>query len=728
MNSGTETVSPKKRRAWRDTLLALRNEPAHSRILGGSLVMLFGSSLVSVVNFGYNIAVARLLGPAAFGHAAAAVTLLMLVSAITLSFQLVCAKFVARNTTVGGKSAVYAKLLRRAWIVGILLGSALCLAAGPVAQYLRLPSPTLVIVLASGIAFYVPLGVRRGGFQGVCAFSRLTTNFILEALVKFGGAIVLMELGYGVLGAVEAIAASVVLAYFLPPTPAELKGESGTGQPASFREGIQAIVFFVGQVVINNIDILLVKHFFAPDQAGLYAAVALVGRVVYMLAWSVVSAMFPISAGARREERSSVLVVALGFVVSIALAFTLGVGLFPDFTLGVVFGSGFQAAGYRLDSLLMLYAAATGAYSLAVVLMAYEMSRKLANSGWVQLSFSGMIVAGIGMFHSSLRQVIVVQLVLMVLLLIAAAVPFFKVRVVDFEPIASREPASQEADSEASGLRRIRRVAEPEIIAGFLRNEFHHPEFNHDRNRFSSIVVNADTGNEAENALRRALLFRRRGTMWRELPPDTEWYEVELSVSDVEKLRVFPRAQWRKLASGSFLLTDIVARIREDQFKGRTADFIRRIRRFSDYLTEHAANSVILLIGINEEQPLTVIEGNHRVTAAALASTQLAHQRFRFFCGFSPRMTECCWYQTNLATLYRYARNRLKILIYDREADIAHLLTLLHESRQQSEDVSQLSPSPNAEPELQPRQVAPSECSFHPAEDVTAGPYRERAS
>lgn len=692
-HSGNEAATTRTWADWRSAWALLRSEPAHSRILGGSVVMLVGSSLVSGVNFGYNIAVARLLGPAAFGHAAAAVTLLMLVSAITLAFQLVCAKFVARNETVGAKTMVYSKLLRQAWIVGILIGSALTAGSGMVARYLHLPSPTLVILLASGIAFYVPLGVRRGGMQGVCAFSRLTTNFMVEALVKFIGAIILMELGYGVPGAVGAIAASVILAYFLPPTPLELRARPAAGLPASFSEGMQAIVFFVGQVVINNIDILLVKHFFAANQAGLYAAVALVGRVVYMLAWSVVSAMYPISAGTRRDDNSAVLVIPLVFVLAIALTFTLGLSFFPQFALRAVFGSGFQGAGHQLDSLLMLYAAATGSYSLSVVLMAYEMSRKLANSAWVQLLFSGLIVVGISIFHSTLHQVVIVQLVLMVLLLIISSVPFFRVRLGELQAAPTLETAD-------SGFRRIRRAAEAEVIAEFLRNEFHHPEFNHDRARFRDIVLHANTANEAENALRRALLFRRRGTMWRELPPDTQWFEVELGLNDIQQLRVFPRAQWRKLASGSFLLSDIVARIRQGQFTGRTASFVTTIRRFSSTLEFQPQNSAILLIGINEEQPLTVIEGNHRVTAAVLASPQVARQRFRFFCGFSSRMTECCWYQTNLATLYRYARNRLKILRYDREADIASLLTLHHKPGEHSEEARREADIP---PKIEPQ-------------------------
>ena len=671
-----ETEAPSRRTGWRAALLRLRVEPSRSRILGGSLVMLVGSGLVSAVNFGYNIAVARLLGPLGFGNAAAVVTLLMLGSAITLAFQLVCAKLVARSETPGGRAAVFSLLMRRAWMVGILLGSALALLSRTIAAYLNLPSSSLVIILAAGVAFYVPLGVKRGGFQGVCAFSRLTVNFIVEALTKFLGAIVLIELGYGVLGAVGAIAASVILAYFVPLMPAELKALPETGQTASFREGMQAIVFFVGQVIINNVDILLVKHFFPPDIAGLYAAVALVGRVVYMLAWSVVSAMFPLSAGAKRDANdTSVLMVPLVIVSAIALVFTAGLGLFPGFALRAVFGLQFNAAAHGLESLLMLYAAATGVYSLAVVLMAYEMSRKLANSGYVQLLFSGAIVVGISCFHANLREVVVVQLVLMVFLLALSSVPFFRPGT-KFQEVLPVLPVEVQPDVAAVRLRPIRRAPEAEVIAEFLRNELHHAEFDSDRERFQPLVMQADTNNETENALRRALLFRRRGTMWRELPPDTQWWEVEITESAIENLRVFPRAQWRRLASGSFLLRDIVERIRKNHFSGRTGVFLKRMHRFSEHLRAHANNSSILLIGVNENQPLTILEGNHRVTAAMLVSPRLVCQRFRYYCGFSPRMTECCWYQTSLATLYRYGRNRLKILMYDREADIARLLAL----------------------------------------------------
>src|SRR5205823_5773166 len=203
--------------------------------------------------------------------------------------------------------------------------------------------------------------------------------------------------------------------------------------PASFREGTQAIVFFVGQVIINNIDILLVKHFFAPEQAGLYAAVALVGRVLYFAAWSVVSAMFPVSAAAKpREEDPNVILVPLLFVLGIGVVFVLLLSFFPGLVVQTIFGGGFSHA----EPLLALYAVATGLYALSVVLMAYEMSRRIANTGWLQLAFSGVIVGGICLFHSTLREVVIVQIVLMVVLLAAVSVPFFRRK-----PLAVQEAA-----------------------------------------------------------------------------------------------------------------------------------------------------------------------------------------------------------------------------------------------------------------------------------------------
>jgi hypothetical protein len=219
----------------------------------------------------------------------------------------------------------------------------------------------------------------------------------------------------------------VILAFCLPDNARELRGRAAARSAAPVGEARQAIVFFVGQVIISNIDILMVKHFFRPDVAGLYAAIALVGRLLYFGAWSVVSAMFPVSAENKESNASgSLLAIPLLLVTGMSTVFVLLLAAFPTLVFQSLFGSHFPAAVGSLNWLLSMNAAATGIYSIAVVLITYEMSRRIANTGWLQLVVSGLIVLGIMRFHSTLLEVIVVQQVLRILLLIAVASPFVK--------------------------------------------------------------------------------------------------------------------------------------------------------------------------------------------------------------------------------------------------------------------------------------------------------------
>src|SRR5947199_1504980 len=121
---------------------------ARSMVLSGSLIMLISMMLVNLFNFAYNIVMARLLGPGEFGHINAAVTILLLASCVSLAFQLVCAKFVARHHADSSKAAVVHNLLGKAWMASLGLGGVLFLAQKPVATYLNVPSPWIIGLLA----------------------------------------------------------------------------------------------------------------------------------------------------------------------------------------------------------------------------------------------------------------------------------------------------------------------------------------------------------------------------------------------------------------------------------------------------------------------------------------------------------------------------------------------------------------------------------------------------
>jgi O-antigen/teichoic acid export membrane protein len=647
-------------------------------IVSGSMTLLVGSGLVSIINLIYNIFLARALGATGFGHAVSVYTLLMVLSAVTLSFQFTCSKFVAKNNSLAAKAAVYSALHRRSWQAGALIGATLAVASPAISRYLNLGDPMLIILLAAGTAFYIPLGVRRGLLQGMCDFRQLTVNFVLEVVVKLGATIASLSLGLGVEGVIAAVSASVVAAYLFAGLGPELKITPEPGLPVSFFEGLQAIVFFVGQVIINNVDILLVKHFYPPEQAGLYAAIAVVGRVVYMASWAVISSMFPLSAGVEPAEpyRRTVVVTPLLLVMSISALSLLGLWLLPNVVWRGLFGASFHLLSTQgaYSSLPLLYVTATSVYCLSVVLITYEMSRKIGGTGWLQLAFSGAIAVGIYWFHGTLQQVIVVQLVLMLLLLACVFVPFLRL-----ESVPSLELTVELGNTP---ILKRRRIEEDEVIAGFLRNEFYHPEFHRYWERLEKIVLDPDFLDTDQNALRRALLCRRRGRMWREFPANTQWWEVDLKPTDLARVRIFPRSHWRTIAHGSFELVEVAENIRNRARRGLGGDFLAKVRSLSAYLRDESGPaSVILMIGIDETSPLTIVEGNHRMVAAMLLSPHTACRRFRFICGFSPRMAECCWYKTDISTLWRYTKNTVRYLHKDHDAAIEGLISRIQQGQ-----------------------------------------------
>jgi O-antigen/teichoic acid export membrane protein len=639
-----------------------------SRIVSGSVVLLTGSGLTAALNLAYNIVVARFLGPKGFGHAAAVYTILTLISAVTFSFQIISAKVVAQQGSPEEKSAVYRVIQRAAWGCGILIALILFVFQRPIADFLNLPDSIMVALLAIGAAFYVPLGSRRGYILGTYGFRQFATSLVVEGACRLGGSIVLILAGFRAEGVIAANSAAVAVAYLISMPKLAGKIPNPLHSTYVIREMGHAMVFYAGQVLINNCDIVLVKHFFASGEAGVYAAVAMVGRVIFAFSSAVVNSMFPQVAGTSDNERKDLKVIAttLLLVLGTGSALALCLGIAPAWLWTRFFGSGFEIAGrYNFPYLLALYAITTITYSLSVVIITFEMSYKIANTSWVQLTFSGLVIAGICRFHSSLREVILVQLILMVALLIFVAIPVL------INSLTSSKGLLQAGSFRP--VRLIRRVSEDEVIAEFLRSDFHTSAFREYHESLQEIVSNPNFEDAQENAKRRALLFIRHLALWEEIPNETDWYEVEVCEANLGQIRVFPRAQWRKLANGNFSIGEIAAAMRTRRHLV-DAPFLAKIASLGDqYHKEDPGFSAVILIGVTENEPLTVLDGNHRLVAAMLASPS-GLGKVRFLCGLSPQMTECCWYATNFVTLFRYGKNVFTHVLRNPESELERLL------------------------------------------------------
>lgn len=222
-------------------------------------------------------------------------------------------------------------------------------------------------------------------------------------------------------------------------------------------------------------------------------------------------------------------------------------------------------------------------------------------------------------------------------------------------------------------MTKLNRLTEAEVMAEFLKAEFYRQEYDRDRQRFDALVQTPDLAHEGENAIRRALLFRRREHLWREVPADTQWWETEFEPEQLACVNVFPRAQWRRISGGNFQALHVAERIRKHLDEGRSSVLLAKIQTLRAAMQAEGPKSTILLIGIDEYHPVTLLEGNHRFISSLLLPYDAMVRRLRMVCGFSEQMDKCCWYKTDVTNLFHYTKNRIKHL-WSREADLTRLV------------------------------------------------------
>lgn len=177
------------------------------------------------------------------------------------------------------------------------------------------------------------------------------------------------------------------------------------------------------QIIINNSDILLVKHYFDSYEAGLYASLALIGRVVYFIAWMFVMLLLPTVVQLKKDGKSTlpILMKYVSYIGMIATSIIVACFFFPYEIINVLFGSSYL----EIAPLLWKYASATGVFAISNIFAYYYLSL----DKYVPVVLSGIFgmlqVVLVTVYHNSLAEVVHVQIIAMILLLLVQLTYFF---------------------------------------------------------------------------------------------------------------------------------------------------------------------------------------------------------------------------------------------------------------------------------------------------------------
>ena len=343
------------------------------KLLKGSLTLFVGNLVGSGCNYLFQFFMSRHLSVADFGAMNSLLSLLMVTGVPAMSILLVSAKYVSNfkaAAEVGKIRLFQRKVLRKLASCGSGLLLLMLLSSPWVAAYLKIDSYTPVIIVFMLIFFSFLIPVNLGIVQGLQRF--LTLGFLggFSGFSRLLFGILLIVLGFSLNGAMTAILLSSLTLflmpfYFLRDIPASDPGvdDLGIGVKRIIGYSTPVVLSSLGIMALTNMDLILVKHYFPAEQAGVYASVAVLGRTVFYFPGVIVMAMFPIvsESYALSKNPSHLLKKALGVTILLAGLGLIVLFIVPDLMLSFLFGKTFSQGAplLRMFSIAMFFVALT---------------------------------------------------------------------------------------------------------------------------------------------------------------------------------------------------------------------------------------------------------------------------------------------------------------------------------------------------------------------------------
>ncbi|MFC7445109.1 Capsular polysaccharide biosynthesis protein [Mesoflavibacter sp. HG96] len=384
--------------------------------------------IVNGGNYLYNLLLGRLLGPSQFADAAVLITFLLVLSFVAMTFQLATAKFsVVLQSNV--LQNFFSKVYKYATIIGISFGLLIIVFAKQLQLLFNTSTSSMFTIFGIGVPIYFLMSVNRGFYQGKKDYKSLSVTYQLEMLSRLLitlGLIFVLNIQSSVV-----IAIGILLSFGFGLVP--FKSKYFTFKKVEILDqklSKQVIRFFVitafyelTQIIINNSDILLVKHYFDSYQAGLYASLALIGRIVYFIAWMFVMLLLPEVVQLKKDGKSTapILFKYIMYIAIIASVIIIACALFPKLAILMLFGDSYLA----IAPLLWKYALATGLFAISNIFAYYYLSLDKYIPVILSAIFGILQVVLIVIYHSNLQEVVYMQIITMVLLLIVQVTFFF---------------------------------------------------------------------------------------------------------------------------------------------------------------------------------------------------------------------------------------------------------------------------------------------------------------
>lgn len=379
-------------------------------ITSGTLVMVAGSMGINIVNYIYHLIMGRVLGPAHYGALASIYSILYIVSIIPQSSSITIVKFISAAKSDAERAHIFHEVHRLVQKVALWGSLFLILISIPLQHFLNVDSLFAVLCVAPIFYFSITTTVNQAAMQGTLSFTGVVITNLVSSLGKLILGLLFIWFGWALGGAILAVAIGVFMAYVISKKYIKKLLIRDKLKENIFQ--IKTFITYSGPVIVQalaftslfTVDVILVKHFFGDFDAGLYAALSTLGKIIFFAASPITSVMFPIVSRNKSEGKNvkKVFFITLGITIGVSFTIVLMYWLLPSLTITLLYGTKYISAASNLVWMGLFIAI----YTVSQQIVNYFLSIDIVHIVIIPAIAAILQILLIWFFHNSILQVL----------------------------------------------------------------------------------------------------------------------------------------------------------------------------------------------------------------------------------------------------------------------------------------------------------------------------------
>jgi O-antigen/teichoic acid export membrane protein len=345
----------------------------NTKLAAASAWLFVGGMVGGLLGYVFQVLMGRMLSPQEFSLFTAAMAIFTVSSAPQGALIMIISRRVSEYRFYNDSDNIshfYWWIWTRVVVFGLAIGF-ITFSIGPrVKSFLNAPTMNIVYLLGSLVFLASFSSINSAFFMGLQRFSWMSFNSTLGVLLKILFSVVLVWLGYGVVGALTGTILAVIVGGLCGYIPLRRhlvnnRAKSFYSDHLSIKPAVPVLIANIAFAAMTQLDIVIVNFYFSPHEAGIYAAASILGKAVLYISSGVSLSLFPMAAESHFSgQKNWPLLIQALFLTSLLS----GVGallyfFFGETIVNLFFGEKYLESG----EILKLYGFAIFPMSIAMV-------------------------------------------------------------------------------------------------------------------------------------------------------------------------------------------------------------------------------------------------------------------------------------------------------------------------------------------------------------------------